>query len=107
MRSLLLQTALVSIVCLTPSLAVAESHEGVVRQIQVDSDIDTPLCVATAPAAPGGSLLCISPTRKHYVEMRELFLRALDSKHTCTFEWTQKDLFTNRPQISRVTCSAR
>ena len=105
MRSML--AVFVPVVCLLPVPAVAESHEGVVRQIRIDSDADAPLCVATIPAMPGGALACIYPNRRHYPEMKEMLLRALDSKHTCIFEWTQRDALTNRAHISSITCASR
>lgn len=35
-----------------------------------------------------------------------MLLRALDAKHTCVFEWTQRDTLTNRAEIRAITCSA-
>ena len=96
-----------ALIALMPSPAVAEWHEGVVRQIRIDSDADAPLCVATFPNMPGGAWACIYPSRRHYLEMKEMLLRALDLKHMCTFEWTQRDTLTNRAQITAVACSAR
>ena len=61
---------------LLPSGAGADSHQGVVRQIRIDADSDAALCVA------------------------------LDAKHTCIFEWTQRDTLTNRAEIRAMTCSA-
>jgi hypothetical protein len=87
--------------------AAAESHEGIVRYIRVDSEADAPLCAATSPNMPAGAWACIYPNRPHYHEMKELLLRALDAKYTCTFEWTQRDAVTNRAQVSSITCSAR
>jgi len=100
------RTVLVALFALMPLTAAAESHEGVVRHIRIDSEADAPFCVATVPNMPGGAWACIYPTRRYYQEMKDLLLRALDSKHTCTFEWTQRDTLTNRAQVIRVTCSA-
>lgn len=36
-----------------------------------------------------------------------LLLRALDARHPCVFEWTQRDTLTNRAQIQAITCTAR
>ena len=55
----------------------------------------------------GGASACIYPNRRHYPEMKELLLRALDARHPCVFEWTQRDSLTNRAQIQAITCSAR
>lgn len=55
---------------------------------------------------PGGALACVYPNRRHYPEMREMLLRVLDAKHTCVFEWTQRDTLTNRAEIRAITCSA-
>ena len=107
MRFIIAGTVLVPIISVMPLPAAAESHEGVVRQIRIDSESDAPLCVATIPNMPGGTWACIYPNRRHYLEMKEMLFRALDSKHTCTFEWTQRDTLTNRAQIMSVTCSAR
>ncbi len=95
MRFIIAGTVLVPIILLMPLPAAAESHEGVVRQIRIDSESDAPLCVATIPNMPGGTWACIYPNRRHYLEMKEMLFRALDSKHTCT------------AQIMSVTCSAR
>jgi hypothetical protein len=107
MRLLFAVVVLAPMISLMPSPAAAESHEGVVRQIRIDSEADAPLCVATTPNMPGGAWACIYQNRRHYQEMKELLLRALDSKQPCTFEWTQRDSLTNRAQIVSITCSAR
>lgn len=105
-RMAALRVALAAVIVLTPLPAAAESHEGVVRQIRIDSDTDAPLCVATSPSMPGGAWACIYPNRRHYHEMKELLLRALEAKHTCTFVWTHRDTMTNRAPVLSVTCSA-
>jgi len=107
MRLVLAATALTAIASLTPLPAAAESHEGTVEQIRIDSDADTPLCAATSPSMPGGAWACIYPNRRYYQEMKEVLFRALDAKHRCTFEWTHRDAVTNRAQIASVTCTAR
>jgi hypothetical protein len=107
MRRMIAATISGALIPLMPMAAAAESHEGVVRYIRIDSEIDAALCVATDPNMPGGAWACLYRNRPHYQDMRDLLLRALDWKHTCTFEWTHRDTLTNRVQISSVTCSAR
>lgn len=87
--------------------AFAESHEGIVRLVQIDSDSETPLCVATSPDIPNGGWACVATNRRHYRDMMEMLFRAFDEKHTCTFELGLKDLFSGRPQIKSITCSTR
>ena len=99
--------AVAAIGFLVPLPAAAEMHEGVVRHIRVDSEADAPLCIATTPAMPGDAWACIYPNRRHYLEMKEMLLRALDARHICVFAWTYRDSMTNRAQIISVTCSAR
>ena len=105
-RFVLAAAALTLMTALMPQPAAAESHRGVVRTIRIDSEADASLCAATSPNMPGNAWACIYPNRRHYQEMKELLLRALDAKLTCTFEWTQRDALTNRAQIISVTCSA-
>ena len=107
MRRIFAATALVATFSLSSSHAVAESHEGVVEQLRTDSNADTPLCAATIPGMPGGAWACIYPNRPYYQEMKEMLFRALDAKHRCTFEWSQRDTVTNRAHIDRITCSGR
>lgn len=107
MRLIFAATPLLAIVFLAPLSAGAESHEGVVHQLHIDSNADTPLCAATIPSMPGGAWACIYPSRPYYQEMKEMLFRALDAGHRCAFEWTQRDAVTNRAQIIRVTCSGR
>lgn len=87
--------------------AAGQVHEGVVHQLQIDVEAEAPLCAATVPAMPENAWACVYPSRRHFAEMKELLLRALDAKHRCRFEWTQRDAFTNRAQITRVTCASR
>jgi hypothetical protein len=107
MRFAVAITALAAFISLTPLPAAAESHEGVVRQIRIDTDANTPLCAATNPSMPGGAWACFYPNRPYYREMKEMLFRAFDGKHECTFEWTQRDALTNRAQIAILTCSRR
>lgn len=107
MRFIIAATVWVALISLMPLPAAAESHEGVVRHIRIDSEADPPLCVTTIPDMPGGAWACIYQNRRHYLEMKEMLLQALNSRHTCTFEWTQRDTLTNRAQIISITCSAR
>jgi hypothetical protein len=106
MRLVSAATVAALMMSLAPLPAAAESHEGLARHIRIDSEADAPLCVATTPNMPGGAWACIYPNRRHYEEMKEMLLRALDAKHLCTFEWTQRDAITRRAQIVAVTCSA-
>jgi len=106
-RLVLARTALAAVAFLTPLPGAAESHEGVVWQIRIDADANSPLCAATIPGMPGGAWACFYPNRPHYQEMKELLFRAFDGRHTCTFEWTQGDTVTNRAQITILFCSAR
>jgi len=100
-------TALIAISSLVPLRAAAESHEGVVQQLRIDSNADTPLCAATIPSMPGEAWACIYPNRPYYQEMKEMLFRALDARHKCTFEWSQRDTLTNRAQIVSITCAGR
>ena len=100
-------TALIAIFSLAPLHAAAESHEGVVQQLRIDSNADTPLCASTIPSMPGEAWACIYPNRRYYQEMKEMLFRALDARHRCTFEWSQRDTVTNRAHIDRITCAGR
>jgi hypothetical protein len=106
MRVVCATTVLAALAALMPLPAAAESHEGIVRQIRIDSDTDAPLCVATSPGMPGGAWACIYPNRRHYHEMKEMLFRALDARHTCSFVWTNRDAITNRAQLVSVACSS-
>src|SRR5688572_464387 len=100
MRHMIVATLLGALIPLMPMPAAAESHQGVVQSIRIDSEIDAAFCVATDPNMPGGAWACLYRNRPHYLDMRDMLLRALDWKHICTFEWTQRDALTNRVQIS-------
>lgn len=99
--------ALSAAALLAPLPAAAASHEGVVRQLRVDSEADAPLCALTSPAMPGGDWACVYPNRRHYQEMREMLFRALDARHVCVFEWSVRDAISRRAQIVSLACSAR
>ena len=103
---LVFATVLATMLSMMPLPVLAETHEGVVRLIRIDSESDAPLCVATTPNMPNESWACIYTNRRHYREMMEMLLRALDAKHTCTFEWTHRDALTRRAQINILTCAA-
>ena len=107
MRFVFAAGGLAAVLSLTPFPVAAESHEGVVREIRIDTYADTPLCAATSPPMPGGAWACFYPNRQQYQEMKEMLFRAFDAQHKCTFEWTQKDMVTNRAQIAILTCTAR
>lgn len=65
MRFVFATTALAAVISLIPLPAAAESHEGVVRQIRIDTDANTPLCAATNPSMPVGAWACLYPNRPH------------------------------------------
>jgi hypothetical protein len=106
MKPNLTAAGLAALLWLAPAQVLAESHEGQVQQIRIDSDADAPVCAATSPGMPGGAWACIYPNRRHYQEMKEMLFRALEARHWCALEWTLKDTVSNRAQLARITCSA-
>ena len=101
-----MRLVLVAIALLAPLPVAAESHEGIVRELRIDSDADSPLCATTSPRMPAGARACIYPNRRYYQEMKELLFRALDGKYRCTFSWTLRDTVTNQAQIASISCAA-
>jgi hypothetical protein len=92
------------IAALAASPALAAEHTAAVVQVRVDSALQAPICAATAPAMPGGVWACFQSTRPHYLEMKELLLRAAEAKATCRFEWTQADSMTNSVRVDALSC---
>jgi hypothetical protein len=93
-----------SLVCLLPGIALAQTHTGSITQIRMDTGANAALCVATGPELRGASWACLYPNRAHYREMQEILLRAFEKNAPCTFEWTQVDSMTNRARIEALTC---
>jgi hypothetical protein len=95
---------LAALICLVPLRAQAQEHTGVVRLIRIDASSNAAICAMTAPDMPGGAWACFYANRPHYLEMKEMLLRAFEAKSKCRFQWTQVSL-TNEARIDVLTCS--
>jgi hypothetical protein len=89
---------------LLPWAAMAQTHTGVIAQVRVDSGMNAPLCIATVPELRAVSWACLYSNRPHYQEMKQLILRAFETRMRCALEWSQVDALTNRARIDALSC---